>query len=412
MSFNAQCAQCGAELTYEIRTTFLHCQYCGARFPVGHGDVKEVVGEAAEKIIPFGIGLERFTQRIPYYLQPDEFIPDDIATHSTVTKTECIHVPVYRVEMDYTANWSAYFYRPTFQRKSDDWHYASGTHSSIACAAVYAGEKLANSPDLPMRVATKMFALKQSIDPKPFHQVYLSGYGAESFKLLGHQEIVAEANNAIEEVIEEGVRSNQNSQDSKDWKWTSIKGEPKITKIYVPLFHAVIDYKGGQYNLWLDGSVGEIVMADELPEDPRKSNNMLSYGPVVVFFLMAMLACVHWGKASLVNNSFYFSFLVLHLFWCMYTITTYRGSVVNARLARVKESSWGEGDAGGWGNSAQSFKKFTPLKRPFIIRRGVNRVVTVVLYVVAVVVPLNKPLEENIWAKAWEVAKIFSSIVK
>jgi hypothetical protein len=221
---------------------------------------------------------------------------------STFTEQKFFYVPAYMFTVDYEAHWTASFgydrtehyteYEirslgkdsngksrgthkvPVTKTKTvTDWRPANGVDSGNFSVSTYAGNKLVETELNPAKLVDHAIILGNITD---FNPSYMYGFESESFS-VSKTSAFASLESEISSDIDLRVKKHEKGDHQRDWHWSAKKSYSTST-LYVPIYHAVFDYKGTEYNVWLDG-IGTYdgietfgIVADKLPEDTLRKN--------------------------------------------------------------------------------------------------------------------------------------------
>lgn len=310
-----KCNSCGAEIKYAAGSQSLKCPYCGAANEI-HKEEDQLPG-AVEKIIPLTVSQDDLEKRVYGYMASGAYTPDDMLEAATFTKQECFYVPAYLFQIKYEATWTASFgydrtehytefvsvtkwsgnrsytvQEPRTKTKTvTDWRPANGVDSGIVSVSTYAGKTLRDSALSPNDIVPFTIA-KGGITN--FNPSFMKGVQAESF-------VVPEANafsslkEEINSNIDRKVQSHGQGDHQKDWHWNA-KMSHSTNTLYVPICHAVFDYQGTEYHVWVDGIGESEIRADKLPEDKdRKKLVYLGFVPAGVAIVGLIATSVIWA---------------------------------------------------------------------------------------------------------------------
>ena len=215
-----------------------------------------------------------------------------------------------------------------------DWRPANGVDSGIFPVSTYAGKKLfesrrsikadKESADLPKNhgkswigsLANKLesFADKKSTEvatalaqksaPLPaelvpyaiskggiteFNPSFLKGVEAENFS-VSETNAYNSLKSEISANIDQRVEKHGQGDHQRDWHWNASMSHITNT-LYVPICHAVFDYQGTEYHVWIDGMGEDGIRADVLPEDKGRKNLVQNgFLPVGMGFVIWILS--------------------------------------------------------------------------------------------------------------------------
>jgi LSD1 subclass zinc finger protein len=312
MSLNLRCNGCGGEIEYEAGSQSLKCPYCGAINEIAKPEDK--VPDNVEKIIPLTVKKEDLENRVYEYMASGDYTPDDMIDEAKIISRQFLYVPTYKFQVEFEATWTASFgydrtehyteyvtvtrnghsvKEPRTKTKTvTDWRPANGTDAGRFSVAAYAGKKLNESGLHPADIV-KFTATKGEMTD--FNPSFLQGVETENFT-ISESSSFASLKNEINSVIERSVKSHGQGDRQKDWHWSATMAHSSKT-VYVPICHAVFDYKGAEYQVWIDGIGTNEIRADALPEDKEKKQEV-NKG----FIPMAV------GMAGLLATSYFWEF--------------------------------------------------------------------------------------------------------
>ena len=298
-----KCNSCGAEIEYEAGSQSLKCPYCGAINEIKRAE--DQVPSTVEKIIPLTVTQDDLEKRAYAYMASGNYTPDDMLEAATFTKRELLYVPAYLFKVTYDATWTASFgydrkepytdYRTvtrnnrqhqeayTAYRTVTDWRPTNGVDSGIFSVSTYAGKKLGVSGLSPAELVP--FAISKG-GITEFNPSFLKGIEIESFS-ASEPNAYASLKSEINANIDRRVEKHGQGDRQKDWHWNASMSHVTNT-LYVPICHAVFDYQGAEYHVWVDGMGEDGIRADLLPEDKGRKN-LVQYG-----FLPVGMGLVIW----------------------------------------------------------------------------------------------------------------------
>lgn len=253
-------------------------------------------------IIPFTVSKDELKKQVYEYIASGNYTPDDMLALSTFTKQEFFYVPAFIFKIEYTATWTATFgydrtehytvyetqslgrdshgnSRGTHQvpvtktKTVTDWRPANGVDSGNFSVSTYAGNKLNETRLNPEKLVDHAINFGSITD---FRSSYMDGFETESFSVSKHSAYES-LESEISSDIDQSVKKHGQGDHQRDWHWNA-QTSYSTSKIYVPIYHAIFDYKGTKYNVWLDG-IGTYnrctiygISADKLPEDTERKN--------------------------------------------------------------------------------------------------------------------------------------------
>lgn len=290
-----KCNSCGADIEFDAGSQSLKCQYCGAINEIQKEE--DQLPDGVESIIPFTVSKDDLEKRVYEYMASGDYTPDDILEASTFTKQELFYVPAFMFRVEYEATWTAsfgydrtehytvyedrhlgndsrgnsrgYHQVPVTKTKTvTDWRPANGVDSGIFSVATYAGKKLGETKLNPATLVVPAIYLGSITD---FNPSYMNGFESESFS-VSEASAYASLKSERSSNIDREVKNHGQGDHQRDWNWNA-KTSPSTITLYVPIYHAVFDYKGTEYNVWLDG-IGTYasMVADKLPVDATRKN--------------------------------------------------------------------------------------------------------------------------------------------
>lgn len=306
-----KCNSCGAEIEYAAGSQSLKCPYCGAANEI-HKEEDQLPG-AVEKIIPLTVSQDDLEKRVYGYMASGAYTPDDMLEAATFTKQECFYVPAFLFRVEYEATWTASFgydrqepytaYRTvtrnnrshqeayTAYRTVTDWRPANGVDAGIVSVSTYAGKTLRDSALSPNDIVPFTIA-KGGITN--FNPSFMKGVQAESF-VVPEASAFSSLKEEINSNIDRKVQSHGQGDHQKDWHWNA-KMSHSTNTLYVPICHAVFDYQGVEYHVWIDGIGESEIRADKLPEDKdRKKLVYLGFVPAGVAIVGLIATSVIWA---------------------------------------------------------------------------------------------------------------------
>ncbi len=312
-SMSDKCNSCGAEIKYAAGSQSLKCQYCGATNEIQKAENQ--LPSKVEVIIPLTVSQDDLEKRVYSFMASGNWTPDDMLEASTFTKKECFYVPAYLIRVKYKATWTASFgydkkepytdYRTvtrnnrqhqeayTAYRTVTDWKPANGVDSGEFWVSAYAGKKLGESDLSPAELVTYVIsqALAKNNIITSFNPSFTKGVETEMYS-VPEASALASLKDEINSNVDDKVQSHGKGDHQKDWHWNATMSHETNT-IYVPICHAVYDYEGTEYHVWIDGIGGDDIRADKLPEDKGRKK--------LVYFGFVPLGV---GLAALIVNYF------------------------------------------------------------------------------------------------------------
>jgi tetratricopeptide (TPR) repeat protein len=305
------CRGCGASLEYSANEQSLRCQYCGTLTEIPKPEEK--LADAAQTIVPLTVDVTALTDAVYEHLASGDLTPDHLLEHATFTKTERFYVPVYGFTGEYEARWTASFgydrqesytvYETrtengrsrqvpvTKTRTVTDWRPVNGTDSGSFGVLGYAGARLlAEKADAVSLVEQGSVAALTE-----FNDSYTAGIPSEEFAATEHDVYDRRANPQIGRIIERGVHQHAQGDRQKDWHWTSSITKQSMTAL-IPLCHAIYEFEGKSYNVWVSGADAGRLVSDPLPVDQNRKRALhLGFAPLAAAVAGAGVACWQFG---------------------------------------------------------------------------------------------------------------------
>lgn len=392
MSLNLRCNSCGAEIEYEAGSQSLKCPYCGAMNEIAKPEDK--VPDHVEKIIPLTVKKEDLENRVYEYMASGDYTPDDMIDEAKIISRQFLYVPAYKFNVDFEATWTASFgydrtehyteyvtvtrngrsvKEPRTKTKTvTDWRPANGTDAGRFSVAAYAGKKL-NESGLHPADLIKFTATKGEMTD--YNPSFLQGVETENFA-VSESSSFASLKNEANSVIERSVKSHGQGDRQKDWHWSATMSHSSKT-LYVPICHAVFDYKGAEYQVWIDGIGNNDIRADALPEDKEKKQEV-NKG----FIPMAV------GMAGLLATSYFWEFTWAAVGWVTAVggyglmrrnaLIGYSKKIRESLLTQMKASSSTMNDLSDEDRSKYA-KAFQHPERPFFAKIHRDKIVLPIL---------------------------------
>lgn len=307
-----KCNSCGAEIEYAAGSQSLKCQYCGATNEIQKAENK--LPSVVDKIIPLTVSQEDLEKRVYGYMASGHLTPDDMLEASTFTKKECFYVPAFLFRVEYEATWTASFgydrteHYTVYESKSlgtdsrghsrgyhqvpvtktktvTDWRPANGVDTGIVSVSTYAGKTLYDSALSPNDIVPFTIA-KGSITS--FNPSFMKGVQAENF-VMPEASAYSSLKEEISSNIDHNVQSHGQGDRQQDWHWNA-KMSYSTNTLYVPICHAVFDYQGTEYHVWIDGIGESEIRADKLPKDKGRIKSIyLGFIPAGVSAIIGIL---------------------------------------------------------------------------------------------------------------------------
>lgn len=307
------CRSCGASLEYSPKDQSLKCQYCGTVT-----EIPKVGGELPDSptaILPLTVDLTALTDAVYEHLASGDLTPDHLLEHATFTKTERFYVPAYVFHGDFEAQWTASFgydrqeqytaYEtrtengrsrqvPVTKTKTvTDWRPVNGSDSGSFSVLTYAGKRLFESK----MNTVSLIEEKSGADIVPFDASYTTGIPIEEFGVLQGDSYRDRGKPQIDKVIDRSVAQHAQGDRQKDWHWTANVTKNCIN-LLAPICHAVYEFEGKSYSVWVSGANAARLVADGLPVDEsRKRAVKIGFVPVVVALCSAAFALFEFDSS-------------------------------------------------------------------------------------------------------------------
>ncbi len=306
-----ECRGCGSSLAYSAKDQNLRCSYCGTVTEIPR--TEEELPDNPTVILPLTVELTGLTDAVHEHLASGDMTPDQLLEHATFTKKERFYAPAYEYQGNFVAKWTASFgynrreeYTVYEKRHEDgqtytvpvtktrtvtDWRPASGTDTGDVAVLAYAGTQLlgttANAVSL---VENRSAAEAVSFDPS-----YTTGIPQEPYATSDDDAYHDRAESQINKIIDRSVRQHAQGDLQKDWHWTANINKNAST-ILIPICHAVYEYQGKSYHVWVSGTNASRLVADELPVDLSRKNSV-NYGflPLAVSAIASAFAVFSLG---------------------------------------------------------------------------------------------------------------------
>ncbi|ATB70785.1 hypothetical protein SJPD1_2696 [Sulfurospirillum diekertiae] len=361
MSLNLLCNGCGGEIEYEAGNQSLKCPYCGAINEIAKPENR--VSDHVEKVIPLTVKKQDLENRVYEYMASGNYTPDDMIEEAKIINRQFFYVPAYKFQVEFEATWTASFgydrqehyteyvsvtkwtgqganrrgytvQEPqTRTRTVTDWRPANGTDTGVFFVAEYAGNKLHESELRPTDLV-KFTAIEGKMTD--FNPSFLQGVETENF-CISESNSFASLKNETNSIIERSVKNHGQGDRQKDWHWSATMSHSSKT-VYVPICHAVFDYKGAEYQVWIDGIGSNEIIADALPEDKEKKQEVYKgFIPVIV------------GLSSLIATSYFWVFTWIGIGFVSavgsyallrrYSLIGYSKKIRDSLLTQMKASS-------------------------------------------------------------------------
>lgn len=351
------CSGCGSSLAYSATDQALKCPYCGSTTEIPKAG--ELLPVQAVSIIPLTVDVTALVDAVYQHLASGDMTPDHLLEYASISKKDRFYVPAFIFSGNFEASWTASFgydreeqYTAFVSRQENgrtvnvpvtktktvtDWRPVNGSDNGTFAVLAYAGKGLNSALNI-----TSLFEGKAA-KLESFDESYTSGITIEPFESSESQVYGSRGEALINGVIDKSVQSHAQGDRQKDWHWTAdIRKQAAAT--LVPLCHAIYEFEGKQYNLWLSGSNPARIIADALPVDTGRKHSVNSgFFP---FWLALIAAAVgifrnadDWGiPVSIVLACLLFGFLRRK------TIIGYSHQVRQSLLAKRKVASTASGN--------------------------------------------------------------------
>ena len=280
-SLKLVCVGCGASLEYSASDRALKCPYCGSVTDIP--GIEEEPPETVQAIVPLTVDVTALTDAVYQHLASGDMTPDHLLEHASITKKDRFYVPAFLYLGHFEATWTASFgydrtehyteYETRFEngrnarvpvnktRIVTDWRPVNGTDTGKFAVLAYAGEKLIGS-------TLKLTQLVEGGVPElaPYDASFVSGFLVEEFQYAESDVYRGRGKTLVDNVIGQSVRRHAQGDRQKDWHWT-VELQRESRPALVPVCHAIYEFEGKQYNVWLSGFDASRIVADDLPVD-------------------------------------------------------------------------------------------------------------------------------------------------
>lgn len=355
MSLN--CNSCGAEIEYAAGSQSLKCPYCGAMNEIAKPEDK--LPDEVEKIIPLTVNKDDLESRVYEYMASGNYTPDDMLNEAKIISRNFLYAPAYAFRVKYEATWTASFgydrqehyteyvsvtkfsngksysvKEPRTKTKTvTDWRPSNGTDSGIFSVAAYAGKNLNKSGLLPAEIVKYSIEKGSMTD---FNPSFLQGVDTENFS-VSESSSLASLKTESNAKIERSVKSHAQGDRQKDWHWSATMSHSSNT-VYVPICHAVFDYKGAEYQVWIDGIGINEIRADALPEDKAKKQEVYKGFIPMTAGIIGLIATANiweftWAGFGFVTAVAGYAFMRRH------SLIGYSKNIRESLLTQIKASS-------------------------------------------------------------------------
>jgi Flp pilus assembly protein TadD len=284
------CVGCGSTLAYSATDQALKCPYCGSTTEIPK--IGEELPTAVRSIIPLTVDVTALVDAVYQHLASGDMTPDHLLEHASISKKERFYAPAFSFSGSYEAQWTASFgydrqeqytvYESRYENGRNtkvpvtktkivtDWRPVNGNDSGMFGVVAYAGKRQLNNA---LNVTSLIDGKAAKLEP--FDESYTSGITTEPFE-SSESEVYSDRGTAlVDSVIAKSVHRHAQGDRQKDWHWTAdIRKQAEAT--LVPLCHAIYEFEGKQYNVWLSGSNPSQIVADALPVDKGRKQTLNS----------------------------------------------------------------------------------------------------------------------------------------
>lgn len=395
----SECKNCGAEIQYEAGSQSLKCPYCNAVNTIQKAE--DLLPADVEKIIPMSVSLDELEKRVYGYMASGNYTPDDMLESSTMTKRECFYVPAYMFDIEYQATWTASFgydrkepytaYRNvtrnghqvreayTAYKTVTDWRPANGVDTGAFTVSTYAGKLLNESALSPAGLVPNAIDNGSVTD---FNASFVKGIEVEGFSVT-ETNALASLKAEVNSNIDSSVKSHAQGDHQRDWNWNAQMSHTEYTVI-VPVCHAVFDYKGTEYHYWIDGIGSTEFVANKLPEDEQKKQQVnLGFIPAGVAIAWLAASSYFWAFtwAGLITAAILAGYAALR----RKSIIDYSKKIRSALLTQMQASSINTKDLSNEERENLS-RAFQRPDKPFFAKTHKDKILLPALSVVALLV--------------------------
>jgi LSD1 subclass zinc finger protein len=310
------CQGCGSALEYSAGNQALKCPYCNNVTEIPKIE-EEAAPRQASMIVPLSVEVSALTDAVYEHLATGDLTPDHLLEHATFTQKERFYVPAYDFDGEFVAHWTASFgydreehytaietrtengrsYRvPVTKTKTvTDWRPVNGTDSGRFSVRSYAGKRLLEAG----LDAASLVENMPSLENAPFDASYTTGVPVEEITSPSTDVYSSRAAPRINRIIDQSVQKHAQGDHQKDWHWKGTISK-SATTLLVPICHAVYEFEGRQFNVWVSGSDTSRLVADPLPVDQRRKRSIqLGFLPLPLSLVSAGLAIFrfdsNWG---------------------------------------------------------------------------------------------------------------------
>ena len=393
------CLKCGAQIEYAASSQSLKCPYCGTLNEIQRPE--DALSNEVEKIVPLGVTQQDLELRVYEYMTDrGAYTPDDMLEAATIVLRERFYVPSFLFHVNYEATWTASFgydrqepftaYREVHRnghtiqepyeeyRTVTNWSASNGIDRGEFIVSTYGGVKLADLNLSPSDLVSKSIS-KGS--PTEFNSSFIKGFDLEPFA-VPEKKAYSSLNDKIDSTIGSNVEDHNSQGDhQKDWHWKA-KIDHSTTTVAIPLCHAIFDYEGKNYHVWVDGVDGSDIEADPLPVDKEKQQQVyLGFIPPIIGSVAFALSVYVWGfhsLASLVAVALAVGYPYLR----RNALIGYSKTIRTSLLTQMKASSTVVHDVSGE-DAANVAKAFQRPVRPLLARIREDKIVLPVLSAMA-----------------------------
>jgi hypothetical protein len=316
VAMKVDCRGCGSSLEYSAKDQSSKCPYCGIVTEIP--STEEELPGAPTAIFPLTIDLTKLTDAVYEHLASGDMTPDQLLEHATFTKKERFYAPAYGFRGDFVAKWTASFgynrqeeytayetrtengqsYRvPVTKTKTvTDWRPVSGTDTGEFAVLAYAGQQLLAAT----AGAVNLIENQPGHEAVTFNPSYTTGIPVETYAVSADDAYRDRGNSQVNKIIDHSVHQHAQGDRQKDWHWTTNINKTSST-ILVPICHAIYEYQGTSYHVWIGGTNASQVVADILPVDANRQW-AVKYGflPIIVATIASSFAVFALGYNALV----------------------------------------------------------------------------------------------------------------
>ena len=126
-----------------------------------------------------------------------------------------------------------------------------------------------------------------------FNPSFMENVRAEGFSVT-ESAALKSLDDEINANIDHSVKKHKQGDHQRDWHWNAQMSHSENT-ISVPICHAAFDYKGTEYHYWIDGIGSTDFLANKLPEDEQKKNEVkLGFIPVGIAIICLAATSYFW----------------------------------------------------------------------------------------------------------------------